>query len=196
MQCGENIIQKNTQAKQTSRQKKDDPVKTCKIHDVIISHDESLLKPKLMMRRINHCLNPSLIELCQHVQLLEELNVKLKHYLPEALIPHCHVGSFNKGCLVIVADDAVWASQLRYGIPELRDKLRCEAGIYQLTSVKLVVATKESSHPTKASPKPLSKKAREAIITGSQLCQHAPLKEALFHLAQTSTGNKPDCITG
>ncbi|MCX7117973.1 MAG: DUF721 domain-containing protein [Legionellales bacterium] len=140
-----------------------------------------------MMRRINRYLNPRLIDLCQRVMLLEELNAKLSSYLPPTLTSHCRVGSFNQGCLVIVADDAVWASQLRYDIPEIRDKLRREAGIYQLTSIKLTLATKEDTHPKKSSSRLLSDKAREAIIEGGQLCQHAPLKEALLNLAKKST---------
>ena len=74
------------------------------------------------MRRINRCLNTQLLDICQRTVQLEELNSKLLGYLPQVLQEHCHVGSFNRGCLVIVVSDSVWASQLRYSIPELRDK--------------------------------------------------------------------------
>jgi hypothetical protein len=116
---------------------------------------------------------------------LEELNSKLYGYLPQALQEHCQVGSFNRGCLVIVVTDSVWASQLRYSIPELRDKLRSEAGIYQLSSIKVTIASIEEIHSTKRPPAALlSPKAREAIIAGGEQCEYLPLKKALQKLGE------------
>lgn len=135
------------------------------------------------MRRINRCLNPRLIEICKRSVQLEELNAKLRTYLPEALQEHCHAGSFNRGCMVIVASNPVWASQLRYSIPELRDKLRKEAGIYQLTSITIAVSQEKETGVTKRSNTPkLSNQARKAIIASAAHCSFAPLKEALHHL--------------
>ena len=137
------------------------------------------------MRRINRYLNNQLIDICQRTMLLEELNSKLSHYLPATLKPHCHVGSFNKGCLVIVVSDPVWASQLRHSLPELRDKLRSEAGIYQLISIKISMTSLDTA-PTKKSPirPPLSKKSRAIISISGDECSYPPLKKALYHLAE------------
>ncbi len=138
------------------------------------------------MRRINRFLNTRLIDICQRTVLLEELNSKLNGYLPPSLQAHCQVGSFNSGCLVIVTRDPAWASQLRYILPELRDRLRKEAGIYQLSSIKITITPIET-HPLKkildTTPQ-LSPKAREAIIAGGDQCNYEPLKQALHHLAE------------
>ena len=145
------------------------------------------------MRRINRCLNTRLIDICQRTVQLEELNLKLLHYLPESFHEHCHVGSFNRGCLAIVADDAVWASQLRYVIPELRDNLRAKAGIYQLSSIKVTVATTViTSSTTSVNPNPpqLSTKARDTIHDLGNHCNYLPLKQALHHLADVKDPNK------
>ena len=93
------------------------------------------------MRHITRCLNTQLAEICQRAIKLEELNAKIYNYLPEAVREHCHVGSFNNSCLILVTRDPVWASQLRYALPELRDKLRSEAGIHQLACIKVSVDT-------------------------------------------------------
>ena len=136
------------------------------------------------MRRINRCLNTRLIEICKRTVQLEELNSKVFSYLPITLQEHCHVGSFNGGCLVIVANNPVWASQLRYSIPELRDILRIEAGIYQLTSIKITVAVIEATPIAKKNTAPiLSTHAREAIIEGGDQCSYRPLRDALHNLA-------------
>ena len=137
------------------------------------------------MRRINRCLNTRLIQICQRTVQLEELTSKLYNYLPASLQAHCHVGSFNGGCLVIVVSDPVWASQLRYSLPDLRDKLRGEAGVYQLSSIKVTIAAVETIHSIKRQiTPPLSSKAREAISSGGDQCSYPPLKQALHQLAE------------
>lgn len=99
------------------------------------------------MRHITRCLNIQLADICQRAIKLEELNAKIHDYLPEALREQCHVGSFNNSCLILVTRDPVWASQLRYALPELRDKLRSEAGIHQLASIKITISDAVSTRP-------------------------------------------------
>lgn len=94
------------------------------------------------MRHITRCLNSRLAEICQRAIKIEELNEKINRYIPENLRGHCHVGSFTNSCLVLITNDPVWATQLRYALPELRDKLRSEAGIHQLASIKVTVVSK------------------------------------------------------
>lgn len=117
------------------------------------------------MRHITRCLNTQLADICQRAIKLEELNAKIYGYLPENLRDQCHVGSFNNSCLVLVTRDPVWASQLRYALPELRDKLRGEAGIHQLASIKINVSTEErSTTASKSASSPvLSDTARESL---------------------------------
>ncbi|HHF7365722.1 TPA: DciA family protein [Legionella bozemanae] len=137
------------------------------------------------MRSISRCLNKQLTDLCQRSVQLEELTNKIKLMLPEALANECQVGSFNKGCLLLTTTDAAWASQLRYAIPELRDKLRKEAGMYQLSSIKVTVIEPqiqyEKSRPLQKHE--LSEKAKAIIISESQSCTYEPLQKALLHLA-------------
>lgn len=136
------------------------------------------------MRRINRCLNTRLIEICKRAIQLDELNEKLQAFLPHELQAHCQVGSFNRGCLIIIVDNATWASQLRYLLPDLRDKMR-KAGIYQLSSIKCVVTTSNlnATIPDKHRGHTLSNHARFTILAASEQCSYPPLKNALMHLA-------------
>lgn len=136
------------------------------------------------MRRINRCLNGRLAAICQRTVQLEELSEKLTHYLPTILQPHCQVGSFTHGCLLIIVSDPVWSTQLRYILPELRDKLRKEANIHQLTSIKISVATTKEQEAIKRSIPQLSSNARATLLATSEQCNYLPLKEALYHLAK------------
>ena len=137
------------------------------------------------MKHITRCLNAKLVDIYQRAIKLEELNVKLRDYLPIELHEHCHAGCFNTGCLTLVTDDPVWASQLRYFLPQLRDKLRVEAGIYQLASIKITLVTEQTKVPTKPLEKhKLSENARETIARSGEACEYRPLKEALMQLAR------------
>ena len=128
------------------------------------------------MRHITRCLNPQLAQICQRAIKLEELNSKIYSYLPEALREQCHVGSFNNSCLTLVTSDPVWATQLRYALPELRDKLRSEAGIHQLASIKITVSTNViTTQPKSPEPVEITDKARESLISLRHIADKAAL---------------------
>lgn len=136
------------------------------------------------MRPIRNCLNKQLTELCQRSVQLEVLSHQISQFLPSELAEVCQVGSFDKGCLVLTTKDASWASQLRFAVPELRDKLRKDAEMYQLSSIKITVTSgKLHENIKKETTKPaLSDKAKAAIIHESEQCSYPPLKRALMHL--------------
>jgi hypothetical protein len=136
------------------------------------------------MRSISHCLNKQLAEICQRSVQLEELTSKIKKLLPEELVNGCEVGGFNKGCLVLTTNHAHWASQLRYIVPELRDRLRKEAGMYQLTSIKIAIVESVPYYGKSIQSKHrLSEKAKATIISESLQCTYEPLQKALLNLA-------------
>lgn len=138
------------------------------------------------MRRINHCINNKLQSICQRAMQLEEINNLLQHYLPSDLKEHCYAGSFNRGHLILVATDPTWATQVRYSVPELRDKLRVEAKLYQLTSIAVSVqCNMEKSVSSKKKLPAISDKAKREIRMAADRCRHFELKNALYNLAQT-----------
>ena len=136
------------------------------------------------MKSIKNCLNKQLTDICQHSQRLEELSKQIKSLLPADLANSCQVSSFNKGCLTLSTTDANWASQLRYAVPELRDQLRKEAGMYQLSSIKIALTEPlmDYSSTVKKPRHKLSEKAKASIISESEHCSYLPLKKALLDL--------------
>lgn len=137
------------------------------------------------MRRINRCLNAPLAKLCYQTLKLDDLNVRVQQYLPENLKTHCVVGSFHNGCLLLVTHDSVWASQLRYAQPQLRERLRSEGGLYQLASIKISVTSEEKGFPLpkRANQPTISEQARALIHQTADQCDYLPLKSALKQLA-------------
>lgn len=144
------------------------------------------------IRRIDQCLNTKITEIFQHVAKIKQIEQQIISYLPKTLSHHFSIGSFKNGFLVLVTSDPVWASQLRFHLPELRDNLRSQAGLYQLTSIKIHIAMNETQlKPLKKSKiLPLSKRAQQEIITLSKVCNHSPLKDALEKLIGNSL-NQP-----
>ena len=140
------------------------------------------------MRRITHCLNPTLTVLCKRAIELESLTATVQYYLPKSDKAQCTVGSFNKGCLILIVTDPVWASVLRYSLPELRDNLRREAGLYQLITIKINVALESNTTTQTSAPSTLiqglSDSARQQILTSGEQCTYPPLKQALTHLGR------------
>ena len=139
------------------------------------------------MRRIYQCLDPKLQALCQRAVQYSDLQDKVVPFLPEAYRAHCQVGSYQQGTLVLTVMDPVWASQLRYVLPELRDSLR-QNGFYQLINIEVQVLAKMQSKstvkPVQVAQSKLSKRASAAIAEGSKSCTYEPLQKALDKLAR------------
>ena len=140
------------------------------------------------MRRITNCLSPSLTTLCKRAIELESLTSIVQGYLPETNRVQCSVGSFNKGCLVLIARDPVWASELRYSLPGLRDHLRRHAGLHQLITIKINLALKGITlkpQSTQHTDSPvLSERTRQHIQASGDQCVYSPLKHALNRLGR------------
>lgn len=142
------------------------------------------------MRHIRHCLNPRLVAMCQHSLGLDKLQQIFVNFLDPALRAHCQIGSFREGRLILCVTDPVFATPLRYLLPELRDRLRKEANLHQLRSIEIQIQA-QLQKTTITSPKRpllhLSSQARKALQQASDMCAHPPLKEALQKLAKNQT---------
>ncbi len=145
------------------------------------------------MRQITQCLNTPLASIYKQASQLESLTRLVQRHLSKhkhEAVP-CRVSRFTNGCLVLAVDDPVWATQLRYELPNLRDKLRQE-GLHQLISIRinLLPATPAAKPPQKKSRDvSISNEAKRNIRESAAHCHYAPLKEALERLSnhQAST---------
>lgn len=91
------------------------------------------------MRHITNCFNRDLTKLKSQADELAIVHKQIMQYIPAEIKPNCQISAFNSGCLILTVNDAIWASQLRFMLPEIRDKLRKEANLYQLTSIKVKI---------------------------------------------------------
>lgn len=134
------------------------------------------------MQKINQCINPKLASLCQKAIFLDALNELIQQYLPAHLKAHCHVGSFSNNCLKLMAKPA-WSTELRYLLPELRDKLRTEAGLF-LSSIKIENFIEPTVIHKEKKSIGISDTSRQCILSEAEVMEPSPLKEALLKLGR------------
>lgn len=91
------------------------------------------------MLHISKCFNQNMINIQSQVEKIRELQKLIVDYIPAEMQNICKIASFNNGCLILQVDDSIWASQLRFLIPEIRDNLRKNHNLYQLSNIKITV---------------------------------------------------------
>ncbi len=136
------------------------------------------------MKSINQCLNPQLSNLYSKIIQLKQLTTTMNQFLPNTLKNHCHITSFINGRMSIALNEVALATELRYFLPDLRDRLRKQANLFQLTSIDVCIIKHElipikTSHTIRQIPIT----AYSAIISTSEHTKYLPLKNALEKLA-------------
>lgn len=138
------------------------------------------------MKKISQCLNKELLILCEQVRKLGALENAVHELLPLSLSDVCRIGSFSGGKLNLLVSQAVFATELRYYLPTLRDSLRKEPLFAGLVSIKisLVAESNPLAEDSKKEKKKtlLSAAAGKTISDVSQSIGWEPLKEALLRL--------------
>lgn len=86
-------------------------------------------------------------KLLAQARQIEKLDVLTKQFLNPNLAKHCQVCNLKNGRLIIATAKAVYATRLKYEIPELLAKLRQLDGFQQLTGIdcKVMPALEETS---------------------------------------------------
>ncbi len=135
------------------------------------------------MRQITQCFNASLSSIYQEAAHLNTLTTLVKRTLGQEKAVPLTVSRFKNGCLLLEVQDAVWASELRYELPKLRDALRKE-GLHHLTSIRIQLAPNSvPKTPKKKGAPVLSTGAKKILQSSAKGCSYEPLKAALERLS-------------
>ena len=138
------------------------------------------------MRPLRQCVNPQLIKICRKSMQMDSLNQIVRNYLPSNLQDHCRLCSYEKGLLTFVTNDAVFASELRFCLSDIRDKLRKEAGFFQLIATKIIIEAKGEYVKQTETEKTLSlsEASKFKLKEISERCNFPPLKSVLEKIIQ------------
>ena len=115
-------------------------------------------------------------------QSLRRATESLRGKLDPIFMEHCTVARIGHERVVVVADTAVWASRMRYMIPQLREHFAQYLGV----TGSLAVEIKVHSTPTLeqvSEARPLSESSRVTISETAQALPPGRLRDALERLA-------------
>ena len=87
-------------------------------------------------------------KLLEKAKQLTELDKLIKGYLSPKLAEHCQVCNLRNGRLVIMTQKAVYATRLKYEIPELLARLREQEGFQGLIGIDCKVSPELESPPS------------------------------------------------
>lgn len=102
--------------------------------------------------------NKDLQKLVIKSKQLKQLNDLFKSSLDLNLAKHSDLAKIEKDQLTVVADNAAWATKLRFTIPDILKNLRIQPEFKMIKTIRILIATAQSAPPanlvkTKRSPK-------------------------------------------
>ena len=80
-------------------------------------------------------------KLIAQARAIENLNQSFCKMIDPALTPHCRVGTFENGILTLFAENASYATRLRYQVPTILSTLRNFSQWANLRSIQVKVQT-------------------------------------------------------
>lgn len=144
------------------------------------------------IRQANTLIDP---RINQHLQSLHIVHQYVQSCLDPALRPHIIVANLQQDCLILETTGAVWATALRYRIPDLIHQLQAYPLLRSLK--KITAYIKPVSHPK---PLPSRKMATLSAQSAHVLQQLATtivdskLRQALFNIARHNKAAKAPAI--
>ncbi len=121
---------------------------------------------------------------------LASLNRHLETHLPAPLAQHCHIANYRDNELVLVADNATWATRLRYLAPDLITALQKTPVFKGLKNVHCRVAQPSASSPASATQtdapisRHISTQSAEILKATADSVSDEKLSESLLRLSQ------------
>ena len=121
---------------------------------------------------------------------LKQLQQILSEYLDSKLINHCQVANLDNGCLIILTDSALWATQFRFQIPDLLAKLRQHPQLYHLKHIYCKIRPAQNVRRIpEASEPPMSRLSLETsqmILDTASTIKHDKLKTIMQKIAKNT----------
>lgn len=137
------------------------------------------------MKKLSNCLNDNLNKLIDKVGQVKQINDILHSHLPQHLRADCSASQFNQGILTLSLSNQSIATELRYLIPDLRNKLRQNERLYGLNTIK--ISTKEA--PLTKTNKDKDKKVASTSKAANILREHSSDFDDAMSLALENLAN-------
>lgn len=116
-------------------------------------------------------------------QQLNSLTKILHQFLESDCTPYCRVANYANEILVIEINNATWATQIRYRIPELLGKLKQMEPLHDLKKIEWYIQPVVSSVPDNKQSLSLTKENQVLLQETAESIPTKSLKSALLRLA-------------
>ncbi|MGE8500920.1 MAG: DciA family protein [Pseudomonas sp.] len=116
-------------------------------------------------------------------QRLTNLQRLVESQLQPAAREHCHVASWNNGCLLLIVTDGHWATRLRYQQRRLQRQLQTLEEFATLTKILFKVQPQVGPNRGTVRTLHLSNSAAQSIQAGAEGIRDPRLRAALERLA-------------
>jgi hypothetical protein len=126
--------------------------------------------------------------LLEKLKQLQQLDALLAEHLDPRLASHCQVATLENNCLIVITDNAIWATQFRFQAPTLLPKLRQHPQLYALKNISCKIRPKHNVDLPKPE-RPVARLSLEtaAIITETaQSIPHQGLQAIMLKIASHS----------
>jgi hypothetical protein len=133
--------------------------------------------------------SPVLDVLMGRLKYLYELQIILTAYLDTKLANRCLVANFENGCLTVITESALWATQFRFQAPTLLEKLKLHPEFVILKKIicKIRPAPNKRALPVapEVPPMPrLSQQTADRIILAAATIKDEKLQAIMQKIAQ------------
>jgi hypothetical protein len=137
-----------------------------------------------VLQQDSHVIDGILAKLKQ----LHQIQNILHCYLDKKLAPHCVVANFENHSLSIITDTALWATQLRFQIPNLLTQLRQHDELAKLQEIRCKIRPKQPLPPEIEYPQQerLSLETSKILLETAKSIKHSSLKEIMEKIAQNT----------
>ena len=131
--------------------------------------------------------------LFERLKYLEKLVEILSGHLEPLLVRHSRVANFENGCLMIIAESAIWATRIRFQAPQLIPKLSAYPELYGLKSIECKVVPIVVQRALMASPYPprkmpeMNKETAEIVLEMASGIKEDKLRKVMERIAKRFT---------
>lgn len=144
------------------------------------SHTRGTLVP------IAECI--ALDTLAARARVLDLLDGRLRHHLPETLARECRLADLRNGRLVFIATSSTWATRLRlHQVSLLAEARAVTGGTIEHLAVKVAPLPPATAEPAKA--KPLSTAAAKHLRTAAKSIADPELQALYLGLASLASSD-------
>lgn len=127
----------------------------------------------------------ALCQLSNRARYLATLDRTVRALLPAAIVDHCRVANLRDNVLVLQAEGTVWATKLRYQLPQILTDLRRLPDLKGLDSIRIRIAPAQTAqNPSPLARPHLSEHSAELLQQAADATPDPELAAALRRVAR------------